>query len=641
MGRRGANSDSLAQAGALIEGAEVVPLKTRGRARSAPAEDRGPASGGPGGGVASGGDGDQRPTKAGILGEDCPVVPLGTQNGLYFYLSALRELRTLKAKEHDGRNIISLLAPRSDIDTLKKVFPRYGKNGIVTGWDKEGAGELLMRACAFEGVWSAEGKVRGAGAHRDTDGGLVLHCGDMIQVPETDEDERSFGATRTWAHPGVIAGYVYPAAPRAPRPALEPTGPEAAWDLLALLKTWGWERPEVDPQLLLGWIAAALVCGALDWRPMVWLTGGKGTGKSTLWTLIRFLLGENGLLHASEVTEAWVRQTLKMRTLPVALDEIEADADGRRVANIIKLARLASSGGKIGRGGADHEAQDFVMRSAFFFSSILHAPLAPQDKSRIAVLDLLPLRGNAKPVIDAKTYGVMGRALLRRMVDHWDRLEGVIEAYRVQLAANGHDARGQDQFGTLLACADVLLWDADPEGELHTRIAWGKALAVDRAAAAEDDEPMLVIQRMATSALQGRGGDEPETLAMWVAKVLADTTDDSVAARAQKRLEMAGMAVVSSHVIVGGADDGKRKTKRYGGGPVPTHPEAPAVYVAVACAHQGLELLLRDTRWQGGVWNQALGRLAGAVKRVKVKIGGRAEWATLVPIGAFASEVAE
>jgi predicted ATPase len=33
---------------------------------------------------------------------------------------------------------------------------------------------------------------------------------------------------------------------------------------------------------VLGWIAAATIGGALDWRPSLWITGDLSTGKSTL-----------------------------------------------------------------------------------------------------------------------------------------------------------------------------------------------------------------------------------------------------------------------------------------------------------------------------------------------------------------------
>jgi hypothetical protein len=40
--------------------------------------------------------------------------------------------------------------------------------------------------------------------------------------------------------------------------------------------------PEHAPSprvLLFGWIGAAMVGGALDWRPLAWLTGDRGTGE--------------------------------------------------------------------------------------------------------------------------------------------------------------------------------------------------------------------------------------------------------------------------------------------------------------------------------------------------------------------------
>jgi phage/plasmid-associated DNA primase len=45
--------------------------------------------------------------------------------------------------------------------------------------------------------------------------------------------------------------------------------------------------------LLLGWIGAAFLGGALPWRPAGYLTGEAATGKSTLQALIKGLLGDS------------------------------------------------------------------------------------------------------------------------------------------------------------------------------------------------------------------------------------------------------------------------------------------------------------------------------------------------------------
>ena len=59
---------------------------------------------------------------------------------------------------------------------------------------------------------------------------------------------------------------------------------------------------------LLGWLVLAPVCGALNWRPHIWLTGGAGTGKTTILKLfIRPLLGGVVQSATGGTTEAGLR----------------------------------------------------------------------------------------------------------------------------------------------------------------------------------------------------------------------------------------------------------------------------------------------------------------------------------------------
>jgi hypothetical protein len=130
-----------------------------------------------------------------------------------------------------------------------------------------------MRAAAMAGIFDPQGKSRGTGAHLTENGELVIHCGDKIYVT---------GEHAGYQDPGLIDGYVYPAGPSRPRPDPLEQSSAAGEILLAHLKAWSWFREVEDPMLALGWIGCALVGGALDWRPHAWITGGSGTGKSTL-----------------------------------------------------------------------------------------------------------------------------------------------------------------------------------------------------------------------------------------------------------------------------------------------------------------------------------------------------------------------
>jgi hypothetical protein len=148
--------------------------------------------------------------------------------------------------------------------------------------------------------------------------------------------------------------------------------------LVAVLATWNWSRSDTDAHLLFGWIVAAMFGVALDWRPLAWVTGDAGSGKSTLDRLLSIVMGgEQGLVTTTDATEAGLRSVVRQSTLPIAFDE--AEADNRRMAGVIKFARQAASGGMVLRGSADHKGAEFRVRSCFLFSSILIPPLGDQD----------------------------------------------------------------------------------------------------------------------------------------------------------------------------------------------------------------------------------------------------------------------
>ena len=327
----------------------------------------------------------ERPKPGRGLPDGCPVTPLGLQGELYYYLDALDQLRELKAKDHSRLNLVSLFG--DDEGRLYDLWPRVTKDGQVIGWNPGKLAEELMAACARRGVWDVWGRLRGPGAWLADDGRLVLHCGDGLAIsdPPAEDGATPIKALRpAYQRPGPHERFVYPTAPAQPRPSEEvqlpnPNGP--ANNLLELLSTWRWARGETDAMLMLGWIACAVLGGALRWRPAVWITGDKHTGKSTLHELLRLVMGD-ALVSVSDATPAGIWQKLRHAILPVAIDEIEAEEDNRRANQVVALARSASSGGLVLRGGADHQGAEFIARSCFLLSSILMPPLLSQDRSR-------------------------------------------------------------------------------------------------------------------------------------------------------------------------------------------------------------------------------------------------------------------
>lgn len=539
----------------------------------------------------------------------CPVVPLGVLGLEHHYLDALGQLITIPAGEHNRGRLRSLFKQEADYAWTVRRWVRVKDDGSVTGLRPELISDDLMKASSLAGIWDPAERVRGRGAWRGPNDELILHAGGQVQVflPRPDA-----WALRQEHKPGVLelegdaSRYVYPAAERAGEVAREMDGAPAE-DVRDLLETWNWRRPDIDPILLLGWIGAAMVGGALKWRPSVWFTGTKGTGKSTLQGAVAHLIGT--CLTLADTTAAGVWQTLQHQTLPVLVDELEADADNRRSMGVVALARLSASGGQMARGSDRHAAKTFSLRCCFAFSSVLMPPLLGTDRSRLAILELGELASGVEmPDLSPTRLRRLHAQLRRRMVDGWHRLDRTIEIYRRALSAVGHSARGADQFGTLLGCADILLFN-DVPGEDAVKSWIGQMGVVDIHETADDmrDEEQC-WQHLLASPIDPYRGGERVNLGVWLNRALGREDPDQVAP---------ALAAIGAHGVT-----------------VRRSLSAPPV-VAVANAHRGLAAVYHGTRWAAGVWRQALQRLPGAERSSSaIYFGGATSKATLLPEGA-------
>jgi hypothetical protein len=413
------------------------------------------------------------------LPPECPVTPLGYSGGVNYFLDPVQQLVTYQ-KPYGQADTLDLFRGRHDV--LHWAWPKERKDGKCEGWRNEVAREALVHAATQCGPWSPVEKVRGRGGWLDPDGNLVVHCGDAVF---TSNDR---------LRPGLFDGYVYPTRPPIPYPehAALKQGENPCKILRPWLKSWQWARPDVDPQLLLGWIGVAFLGAALPWRSTVFITGDKAAGKSTLQALIKGLLGD-WLIQATDTSAAGIYQHVGQDCCPVAIDELEGESDVRKQKAVLKLARLAASGGLMLRGGDRHQGVEFQARSAFLFSSINTPPLEPQDLSRMAILRLhrLPL-GQAVPDMRPPILAALGRCILRRLIDQWPRFFETWGAFKAELAVGGMDGRGQDTFGTLLALADMIEfdgWDADrlsfAAHDFEVR-RWSEVMAVGAMAEFED-----------------------------------------------------------------------------------------------------------------------------------------------------------
>jgi putative DNA primase/helicase len=330
-----------------------------------------------------------------------------------------------------------------------------------TGVNWLAAASSLFAQQAKVGIFSPD-RIRGRGAWWDA-GRSVLHLGDRLLI-----DGDTYPITKT---PSSKFHYQRLASIDLPE-RLEPLTDQLGAEIVDIASRFHWEVP-ASGLLLAGWIALAPICGALQWRPHIWLTASAGSGKSEILDrLIGRLIESLALFPEGNTTEAFIRQQLRSDAFPVVFDEAESNekADRQRIQNILSLARVSSSSGRgvIGKGGADGTAQSFTIRSMFLLCSISTALKQGADQSRFAQLTLrnpsfLPKEQRIAhwSALDAEITRVCtaeaGHRMMLRMVQQIPIIRDSVAVFRRAAAERFDSQRQGDQYGTLLAGAWSLM----------------------------------------------------------------------------------------------------------------------------------------------------------------------------------------
>lgn len=592
------------------------------------------------------------------LPADCPVTALGFMKQKFYFLDFARQLIELGSEFRKGE-LMALFGTRMGF--LEKRWPQWkkvgdrktGENGDdgkpITvpvfeedGFSQKDAQRGLILACSKRGIFDPRGRVRGRGAHLGEDGELVLHCGDSVMVGGR-KGVRGRVLKSTTFRTGLVGRYVYPTMDRISAPAETPATVNVGMEILRLLETWNWKRPEIAPYLLLCWIAAARIGGALRIRPHGWITGPSGAGKTTLQEFLQCLMEDWGIF-TEDATEAGVRQLLDQDTLAVMFDEIEAEEDNEVVVRkIVRLARLAYSGASSVRGSTDHNAKQFVARSCFLFSSIHHHELPAQDRNRIAILNLAPFPSKTAKFVMPPVAKDWGAQIARRLIEQWPRFAATLDAYQREMFNQGYTGREQDTYGTLLAAGDLLLHESVPgTGDLAEAGSVSRceelvrklAPLVDAVRAEAVDTSARCVRHLASYRLPAKSGESQETIARWLARAVIGMCMKAERNHPAEKLGMHGIRIVHLKENHEGTQAGMVEATLPKGD---ADKGGYATWVAIANkTNRGMAEIFRDTMWSSGNWNQSLVLIADAFGNKKARFGGGpSEGCVLVPLGEF------
>lgn len=320
----------------------------------------------------AGGSPDEPPFALGS--EPLPFTMLGHDHGIYYYLGhGAKQVTALAANAHTPGNLYKL-APLS-------FWSRRWES--KRGFDTDQAASDLITAQHARGIYNPK-RVRGRGAWWDkATNSAIIHLGDRLIINGQTTGLHDHGTPFVYECADPIAIDLDNPLPKREAVKLE--------DICGLI-SWA---DSINARLLAGWIVCAQVCGALRWKPNIWLLGPKECGKSTVTDhIVKAALGENVLATVGGTTEPALRNLLRADALPIIIDDLDSSSDRGRQANqqILALMRVFSSesGGGLHKGSQTGIAVTYKIHSCYIFSSIVMEADKSADRSRIQILKIVP-----------------------------------------------------------------------------------------------------------------------------------------------------------------------------------------------------------------------------------------------------------
>jgi phage/plasmid primase-like uncharacterized protein len=244
------------------------------------------------------------------------------------------------------------------------------------GMNRKMAVNWLQRTAYKKGFFDPS-KCRGRGAWQDA-GRMVFHLGDQLMVD---------GAFTPLAK--FKSNFVYEQGLRLREPAEDTMSAADGKKIVEIAKMFHWTRP-ASAILLAGWCALAPVCGALRWRPHVWLTGGAGSGKANP--------------HSSVILtpEGWRKMgDLKVGDYVTTPDNDFAQILGKYPQGVQPVYKLTFADGRSARATGDHlwkvRIKDrWRLRTTDQMIEVLSRGSRQSVKLAVPLADPLTIEGNNK-----------------------------------------------------------------------------------------------------------------------------------------------------------------------------------------------------------------------------------------------------
>lgn len=524
-----------------------------------------------------------------------PFTLLGHDKGTYFYLGhGAQQVIELKANAHNDTNLYKL-APLS---WWARQWP------AKTGADwKQAVSDLITRQHRI-GIYDPQ-RIRGRGSWWDeAKRAATVHLGDRLWIDGKEIGLHEHG-TRA----------IYECARRLEVDFDNPLTDEEAVRLLEVCKELSWEKPS-NGALLAGWIVCAHICGALRWKPNIWVHGPKSSGKSTIFEkILPRALGNNVHQFLGGTTEPALRNVVRADAMPITIDDMDSSSDRGRAMNqqILGLMRVFSSetAASLAKGSQSGVATQYKVHACYAFSAIAVEAYQGSDLSRISVLGLKQrpfsegqYHAYLRRIEDAMPEGFASR-LMARCIKLIPVIRKNAELYGQAVAAKTGNQRTGDVTGHLLAGAHALASSGLVRPERAT-------VAVN-----ENDDIRQLVEEQKQQLAETNDGER----CLWhlAEQVIADTENGRM-----MRASVFDLVRAAASDTVNDAPAAKHLLLRYG-------LKLKDGYLLVANDHSGLRELMAKSNFPQG-WAGVLKSIDGSKSHDSTRFGARMSRAVAIPL---------
>jgi len=223
--------------------------------------------------------------------------------------------------------------------------------------------------------------------------------------------------------------------------------PQQFEDIALALDAWQFES--VDMQLYLtAFIMLAPFHALMKWRPYIWITGKRETGKTNIFKL--FLEGMyKGLAKSHDnPTDYSIIQDLNNTGIIPLLDNFEPS---QKTQQLLKNFEIAGRGGTYTRGTTGTKPRFFKLNHMLWFNSVLVIPERAATDSRI-----VEFRLKAPPIrIEHLPETVSASKIVAGIINIWDDIEDMRNLY-VQDMQKKYDGRMAENVGYAHALLQIL-----------------------------------------------------------------------------------------------------------------------------------------------------------------------------------------